>query len=382
MSDNLRRYCAIHSALVQLYPAEPSGNLARHLATLAALICGIIGSKKTHLPAIAAKVPGGSSPKGGGRESRAKRFARFLQNKAVTEEAFFRPYAKALVASLPPGPLVLVMDGSQVGRGCMALMLSVLYRQGNQNGKSHQRALPLCWLTVQAGKGHFPEERHKELVAQAQGLLPPGREVIFLGDGEFDGPDLLSSVQAAGWHFVCRTARNCLLQEADWPGETFRLSDLMADGLLRPGTCVELTDLLFTAQEFGPVLVGAVWERGQKQPLLLVTDLSFLEDARDWYKRRFGIETFFSDQKSRGFYLCHSHLSQPERLSRLLMATCLAYYWMVCLGVEVVRQGWQGIIHRRKRCDLSLFQLGLIWLEHCLNEDWPVPVRLQMQPTK
>ena len=64
------------------------------------------------------------------------------------------------------------------------------------------------------------------------------------------------------------------------------------------------------------------------------------------------------------------------------MATGLAYYWMVCLGAEVVRRGWQAIVHRAKRCDLSLFQLGLLWLEHCLNEGWAVPVRLQIQPSK
>ena len=125
MSDNLRRSCAIHSHLKQRYPKEPTGNLARHLKTLAALVCGIVGSKKVHLPAVASKVPDGSR-----RESRAKRFARFLQNKSVTPEAFFQPYAQALVASLPPGPLVLVMDGSVVGRGCMALVVSVLYECG------------------------------------------------------------------------------------------------------------------------------------------------------------------------------------------------------------------------------------------------------------
>jgi len=119
--------------------------------------------------------------------------------------------------------------------------------------------------------------------------------VIFLGDGEFDGCDLLADIAAAGWHFVCRTARNVLLAEADWPDEIFTPSQLG----LQPGDCVELTDLLFTAQGFGPVLLGAVWEKGQKEPLLLVTNLDFLADARFWYKRRFGIETFFSDQKSR-----------------------------------------------------------------------------------
>jgi hypothetical protein len=364
MSDNLKRYCAIHSALLQLYPTEPTGNLARHLRTFAALVCGIVGSKKVYLPAIAGKSPDKSK-----RESRIKRFARFLQNPKVTTEDFFVPYVHALIASLPPGPLTLVMDGSQIGRGCMALMVSVLYQN---------RALPLCWQVIKAKKGHFAQEAHRELLAKAKALIPAERTVIFLGDGEFDGCDLLADIQAAGWHFVCRTAKNVILCEADWPDETFSLSALA----LQPGDCVELTDLLFTAQGFGPVLLGAVWERGHKEPLLLVTNLDFLSEARAWYKKRFGIETFFSDQKSRGFYLCHSHLSQPERLSRLLMATSLAYYWMVCLGAEVVRQGWQGIVHRAKRCDLSLFQLGLVWLEHCLNEGWPIPVRLQMKDNK
>ena len=91
MSDNLRRYCAIHLALKQLYPSEPTGNLARHLKTLAALISGIVGSKKTYLPAIASKAPNSSK-----RESRAKRFARFLQNPKVTPADFFVPYAQGL----------------------------------------------------------------------------------------------------------------------------------------------------------------------------------------------------------------------------------------------------------------------------------------------
>ena len=370
-------YCAIHSALLQLYPSEPTGNLARHLKTLAALVCGIVGSKKCHLPAVADKAPDGRK-----RESRAKRFARFLQNPKVTPEEFFVPYAQALVASLPPGPLALVMDGSTVGRGCLALMVSVLYECRQPQGRS-RRALPLCWLVTKAPKGHFAQERHRELLAQARSLIPAGREVLFLGDGEFDGCDLLADVAAAGWQYVCRTAKNVLLAEAGWPEETFSPSDLG----LQPGDCVELTDVLFTAQGLGPLLVGAVWERGQSEPLFLVTSLDFLDEARAWYKRRFGIETFFSDQKSRGFYLCHSHLGRPERLSRLLMATCLAYYWLVyywlvCLGAEVLRQGWQGAVHRTNRCDLSLFQLGLIWLEHCLNEGWPIPVRLQVQARK
>jgi hypothetical protein len=373
LSDNLRRYFAILTALKQLYPSGPTGNQFRHLATLAALVSGIIASKKTHLPAIASKVPAASSPKGGKRESCIKRFTRLLQNKNVTPEAFFVPHAQALVESLPDEPLALVMDSSQVGRGCMALMVSVLYQQGKL-----RRALPLGWQVVKAPKGHFSQEQHRQLLAQVKALIPPGRKVIFLGDGEFDGGCLLADIRAAGWHFVCRTGRNVRLAEADWPQETFSLSQMMTDGGLQPGDSVELSEHLFTQQGFGPVLVGAVWQQNQKEPLLLVTSLDFLDEALFWYKKRFGIETFFSDQKSRGFYLCHSHLCAPDRLSRLLIATCLGYYWMVCLGAEVVRRGWQGLIHRAKRCDLSLFQLGLIWLEHCLNEGQEIAIILRV----
>ena len=68
MSDNRRRYRAIKDAIKQLYPTEPRGNTARHLHALAALISGIVGSKSTNLPAVAAKVPDGTK-----RESRVKR---------------------------------------------------------------------------------------------------------------------------------------------------------------------------------------------------------------------------------------------------------------------------------------------------------------------
>jgi hypothetical protein len=35
-------------------------------------------------------------------------------------------------------------------------------------------------------------------------------------------------------------------------------------------------------------------------------------------------------------------------------------------------------IHRKKRCDLSLFQLGLRILEHFLNEELPIPVQFHV----
>jgi Transposase DDE domain len=359
MSDNLRRYRAIREALTQYYPGQPSGTVARHLITLAALISGIVGSKSTQLPHIAAKVPNGTTP-----DSRVKRFARWCDNARILEEVYFLPYAEVLLRHLALQTLVLVMDGSGVGRGCTALMIHVIYKG---------RALPLAWRVRQAPKGHFPEELHIALVDLISGLLPAGAQVVLLGDGEFDGTRLQQTLQQAGWSYACRTATSTV---AMWAGETFRLDAL--GSCLKPGRLIELKEAHCTREAYGPIMVLCCWAKGYHEPLYLVSNMATAEEACRWYEKRFRIETFFSDQKSRGFHIHKSHISDVQRLSRLLIAACLAYIWVVCLGSICEKDEWRPIIHRRKRCDLSLFQLGLRFLEHLLNEEMLIPVQFHV----
>lgn len=132
--------------------------------------------------------------------SRVKRFSRYTQNETIDQETYFMPFIEELVAGLARrGTLVVVMDGSEVGRHCLALVVSLVYKG---------RALPLTWTVVKGSKGHFPETAHVELLAQIKAIIPPETDVIFLGDGEFDGLSLLAKIEAATWHYVCRTAHN------------------------------------------------------------------------------------------------------------------------------------------------------------------------------
>jgi hypothetical protein len=63
-----------------------------------------------------------------------------------------------------------------------------------------------------------------------------------------------------------------------------------------------------------------------------------------------------------------------DRLGKLMLAACLAYLWIICLGVIAHRDRWIASIHRPDRCDWSLFRLGLALLDHFLNDDLPIPV--------
>jgi hypothetical protein len=310
MRDNLRRYRAICHALTHAYPTPPTGHFARHVQTRAALISGIVGSKSTQLPTLATKVPDGTKP-----ESRVKRFTRWVDNERILEEMYFLPYAALLLTPLAIETLVLVMDGRGVGRGCAALMLHVIYKG---------RALPLAWRVRQGPKGHFPEDLHIAVVALIREVIPEEATVVFLGDGEFDGTALQATRNEAGWSYACRTAMSTV---ATWEGETCRLDTLGACS--KPGTLIALQEVQFTRDAYGPVMVLSCWAKGYQDPLYLVSNMDTAEEACRYDQKRFRIETFFSDQKSRGFHLHKSHLSDVQRLSRLLIAACLAYIWIV-----------------------------------------------------
>lgn len=231
MSDNLRRYRAIKQALKQLYPKEPQGNLARHLDTLAGLISGIVESKSTNLPHVVSKVPDGTK-----LDSRVKRFTRWLSNEQIETGIYFLPYAQNLLASLASRPLDLVMDGSTVGRGCLALLVSAVYQK---------RALPLAWLVVKGRKWHFPETCHLALLEQVHAMIPAQAQVTFLGDGEFDGIGLQDTLDAYGWRYVCRIAKNLILCRND---HEFAFETIP----LEPGTRFSLLQVTLRNQEFGP----------------------------------------------------------------------------------------------------------------------------------
>ena len=132
------------------------------------------------------------------------------------------------------------------------------------------------------------------------------------------------------------------------------------------------------AKRMAPLWCCVVGPRGIKNPLYLVSNLATAEEACRLYQKRFRIETFFSDQKSRGFHIHQSHIADPQRLSRLFIAACLAYIWVVYLGALCEKEEWREHIHRKKRCDLSLFQLGLRLLEYFLNEELPIPVQFHV----
>lgn len=130
-----------------------------------------------------------------------------MQNERVDPSGYYLPYIEALLNAAHTQTLAFVIDGSEVGDGCITLMISLIYRK---------RAIPVTWLVVKGKKGHLPEETHLALLKQLQAVLPEHCSCILLGDGEFDGIGLLAALQDSRWQYVCRTAKNTQVFEGRW----------------------------------------------------------------------------------------------------------------------------------------------------------------------
>ena len=356
MSDKHRVYSKVKNRLKKMMPMQPQG----HVVTLAMMIAGIVCGKKAQLGPMSNEVPYGNKD-----DSLERRMRRWVSNERIGAAVYFLPFARGLLVGLAHRPLVLVMDGSPVGRGCMTLMVGVVYQR---------RVLPLAWVVYKGKKGHAAATRHLEVLELVQPLILAESTVILLGDGEYDNPEMLTwlSTQTT-WFFASRTASTTLVSTTR--DEWFALHSWN----LQRGDWQVAAQARFTqSKAVGPYLVLGWWGQAYDEPLYLVTNLPSAEEATYWYQKRYRIETFFSDQKSRGFHIHQSHLSDPARLARLLIAACLAYLWIIYLGVTALREGHTDLIDRRDRHDLSLFQMGLRWLTHLLKWRKPLPLAFRM----
>jgi len=71
--------------------------------------------------------------------------------------------------------------------------------------------------------------------------------------------------------------------------------------------------------------------------------------------------------KGHGFDIESTHLVHFARLSRLTLAAGWLYVWLVMTGVKVVKRSLRHIVDRKDRRDLSIFQIGLRWLNRALT---------------
>lgn len=342
MTDRDKVYTRVKKTIKQIMKLDHQGQIV----TLAMMISGIVMSRNAQLSAMSSEIPTDTKEK-----SIEMRMRRWVKGE-IDVEAVYMPFARQILEALSHLPLVLVMDGSQAGRGCMVLMVGVLYQK---------RALPITWLVYKGKKGHASAERHIQVLEKMIPVLSKGSQVVLLGDGEYDTTAMIAWVEEnTTWQYVLRTSPQIYIQ-------TDEHNQPIRDYPLEKGKVFCLKNVGFTQTAAVTLHVISWWGTRYEEPIFLITNIDHPYHACRYYRRRFRIETFFSDQKGRGFHIHKSHLADPARLSRLLIAACLAYIWMITQGLRVIAEGNSPLIDRTDRIDKSLFRLGLDWIKYALK---------------
>ena len=317
------------------------------LTNLATMVSAILVTGKTELQKMA--LGDANAVK---HSSKVKNFKRFLMNEHINMESYFLPFVAPLLSnSAASGELVFSIDGSVVGNGCMALMFSVIYKD---------KAIPVVWHVYKAKKGHLLQKAHRLLLAALAQTVPGHCRVIITGDGKFDGCEWQQDILGHGWDYVLRTGKNVNISEDSW--DDFKAGHVC----LQQGQELFFEHIGFTAKKLktNPF----IWHgKGHQSPLYLVTNLDFGLEIKRFYKKRFKIEPFFRDQKSHGFHIQKSGLSDPKRLARLLIASCLAYVLAIMGGIKALKSKFYDKIARMDGEYLSLFQLGYRFLLYLVD---------------
>jgi len=179
---------------------------------------------------------------------------------------------------------------------------------------------------------------------------------------------LLEYLDYWGWDYALRQAKDTLIMVKD-SSEWQRLDSFS----LLPGFMRWIGNVVLTQASAYPTHVLLYWQKGEKEPWYLATNMLSGRPAIRLYRRRMRIEEMYGDMKGHGFDLEISRLQHADRLSRLTLAVCLLYVWLVAIGEYVLDNGYQDEVDRTDRRDLSIFRLGWDFLERRLALNDPLP---------
>src|SRR5215218_4802469 len=316
---------------------------------LALFSLGVASAKHCGMARVAALVPGSATV-----PSMTRRFERLLANERLDVRATREAVGAAVLEQGRGQTLWLALDETHQGHtetGARLGMLAVrlCYRE---------RAIPLAWVCYRPGEAaaSFPVLIGR-LIQEVAALVPPEARVVLMTDRGLSWPSLLDRCRRVGWSFLCRVQRQTRVRTAD--GRAGTIGDLAP----RPGTRWQGHGRAFLKAGWRTLNLVAVWRRGDDQPWLLVTDLSPAWVRCAQYRHRMDIEESFRDDKSSGFDWDHSRIREPAHMDRLLLVLQLAVAFVLAQGLFVLHHGFRHVLERTDRTTLSLFSLGLRWLD-------------------
>ena len=298
------------------------------------LVLAVIGQRSVSLPWLS-RHPNTRAKS----DSVLRRFERFFA------EVILRPrFIGALMLALAPKPpdgWVLAMDRTNWKFGRTHInILTVTIILGKVG-------LPIAWLVLPRSTKRGNSSKHHRIKAMEEvlAILPAGKIKVLTMDREFVGGNWLGWLRLMGIRYIVRVRRSTLSGgcKAHWLSQRGRWKKVAANLHQVFGEQVHFASK--------PITKG-------RDPYLAVISWGFQgKEALELYRLRWGIETFFSHLKKRGYNFEETHMSKKRSIEKLMgvlaVAFAICYHWGRVLeketGIKLKKHG-----HRAK----SIFRQG------------------------
>ncbi|MGI9275122.1 MAG: IS4 family transposase [Endozoicomonas sp.] len=300
-----------------------------------------------------------------GRATNLYRVAEEFQTKAQSESSyrrikrFFAGYTycyeqlgKLILHWLNMDRYTLCMDRTNWQHGSKHinyLVVSIVWQGAS---------IPIVWKCLTKKGGNSNAEERIAIMKRTLILIPAERIDNLLADREFIGHDWFEWLDQQ--NILCR-----LRIRENIPVQGSCGKDIRAGHLFRNIKLNQTVTWHSKRRVSGVYLyIGA---RRSIKGLLIVVATRKPESMVPDYYRRWAIETLFGCLKSRGFDLESTHMTDPERMDKLMGILALAFAWCLIVGHWHYGEADELPLNKHGRPAKSLFRLGLDMLRRVLK---------------
>lgn len=308
--------------------------------------------------------------------SSVRRFSRWLHNSGLDPHELYGKLFRYALRNWTQHPIVLALDTSMLKDRFCAVRISMIYLG---------RAIPVAWRIFEHDSSAVKYEDYREVLERAHSLMPREVPVIFLADRGFVHKALMRKLNRLEWEWRIRIKANQVLRCGSrrmTPQTLF----------LQKGNALLFDRNVHFGRELENLSLSAGWPQKNEEPWYVLSNGVVGAEVFADYALRFDIEEEFRDEKSGGFGLEETRLTDSGAIERLLLVVAAASIVAVNEGLCVMAQDRRRDVDTHWQRGLSYFQIGWRWVTKQLSravqewlgdfELWAINDPLPVAPTR
>lgn len=318
------------------------------------MLLALITVRTVNLSRLACIIIGGAAE----QTSRYRRLQRFFSGFTIDFDKVAEFMFWLFFSSSDSWSLTLDRTNWKLGKANINILtLGIVYKG---------TAIPIYWeLLDKRGNSDYAER----LALIKKFVQKFGKEKIadLLCDREFIGKEWFEWLNEEKISFCIRIRNNTITRNSR--GDRVTMDMLFLD--LRPGEIRILQD----RRKVMDCMVYLTGMRLSDGEMLIVASDKLSDNAIERYGLRWEIETLFGCLKGRGFNFEDTHITQGERVKKLMVVLSVAFAWAHKTG-EWRSEARRIKIKKHGRPAISLFRAGLDFIAEAISTILIKPVRL------